>query len=83
MNCETETSYPTQELLKGFVPVRDIIEELNIDESTIMEYVNSKRVLYALLKDPKGHKRIPHVHKSQLIETMKEVGESRESSIRE
>lgn len=65
-----EELYPTQILQKKFVPIRDILKTYNIDEKSIMSLVNKGRVMYALMKDPIGTKRIPHINKEQLEECL-------------
>lgn len=64
MNTEL---YPTQILQKKFVPIRDILKSNStINEQLIMDLVRKGKVMYALMKDPVGTKRIPHVNKEQL-----------------
>lgn len=63
--------YPTQILQKKFVPIRDILKaNEHLTEASIMSLVNKGKVMYALMKDPVGTKRIPHVNKEQLDECL-------------
>lgn len=61
-----ENEYPTQKLLRNFVPIRDVLSTYPISEEKIMSLVKDNKLMYALFKDPIGHKRIPHINIEQL-----------------
>ena len=63
---ETSEKYPTQILKEKFRPIRDILKSYNVSEKFIMSLVRENKVMYALMKDPVGSKRIPHVNFEQL-----------------
>lgn len=62
--------YPTHKLKEKFRPIRDVKLEYNIEESVISNLVSQGKVMYALMKDPVGTKRIPHINLEQLLQEL-------------
>lgn len=62
--------YPTDLLKQKFVPIKYLQESHNISPEVAQGLASEGKVMYALMKDPRGNKRIPHVNIEQLLEVL-------------
>lgn len=53
--------YPSLDLLKRYLPVKDVPRYYNISEDTVMELIRSNKVHYAELRTPGGNRRVLQV----------------------